>query len=477
MLKKFVTFGVACVVLAGSAIGAEAATGPSLFKDGTHKIINGPVVTGNSDDLFDDESENLLVARAGGQRYGNRQTVSPSVRQNVSAPLKLSDLKRPAVAPAARIVSHEGGGERISGKPAIRPARNMVRSKAVQKSSPDPLFSEPVKSNRNKNVVSEGVQKNVVKKQAVYGDSSVFDLDESPKGREPVSFKSPVKYDDSLLDSTNFNSRESISRALPVEKIPKDKADESYKEEISGFSSPFASDSGAIVSDYGAKKISAIPSVREESDYQLLDYTNGIINKIYTKVGYATVVILPPGEKLNRVTLGDRQRFSVQNVFDKSSGSWHIYLKPMQMDIETNIVISTNRHLFNATLATSDYFKPFAKWINVPGAVESVGVDDGALDLAVKDVNQLNFAYSRQGKADFSWSPLNVFDDKNGHTFMNFDASALSKNRPVVFTRGIDGEMKMVPYAVYRNTYVIDNIYDNLEIRSGSKSVRFIRKS
>ena len=60
---------------------------------------------------------------------------------------------------------------------------------------------------------------------------------------------------------------------------------------------------------------------------------------------------------------------------------------------------------------------------------------------------------------------------------MNFDAAALAKNRPLVFTRGIDGEMKMVPFSVYRNTYVIDNIYDNLEVRSGSKSVRFVKKS
>ena len=446
MFKKIVTLGVVCAAIAGTATETEAAAGSSLFHDGTHKVITGAAVRDiDNDVLFDDRSENLLVAKAG----------SPDVvnRKNMSKSLKLSDLKK--FTPAARIVSHEGGGERIAVKTNVS-VNQGNRIAAVQKT-----VLKPVIEKRKSEVA---ISKIDVDNKAVEGDSSVFNFDSPLPDKEPVSFKSAA-----------FNEKEPADDVILKDINKADTEAESYRHEI--FGSSFVSDSGAIISDHSSKRVPAIPSVREESDYQLLDYTNGIINKIYTKVGYATVVILPPGEKLNRVTLGDRQRFNVQNVFDKSSGSWHIYLKPMQMDIETNMVISTNRHLFNATLATSDFFKPFAKWINVPGTLESVGVDDGALDLAVKDVNQLNFAYSRQGKSDFSWAPLNVFDDKDGHTFINFDAAALVKTRPLVFTCGADGKMKMVPYAVYRNTYVIDNIYDNLEVRSGSKSVKFIRKS
>lgn len=224
-------------------------------------------------------------------------------------------------------------------------------------------------------------------------------------------------------------------------------------------------------------KITNEPTLREQSEYQLLDYVNGMMNTIYTKVGYTTVVILPAGEKLQRVTIGDRQRFNVSTVFDKSSGAWHIYLQPVQMDITTNMVIATDRHLFNATLGTSDFFKPFAKWINVPGAVESVAVQDGALDLAVKDIDQLNFKYRRSGNTDASWAPLNVFDDKNNHTFISFDGKALTKYRPVVLTRGITGEVKLVPYSRYKNTFIIDNVYDNLEVMVDNKSVVYTRKN
>ena len=450
MLKQIVTFGVACAVLTGAA--AEAAGAP-MFDNRTRQVAGSAVTSDYSaDTLYTESDENLLVARVDSgrpERKTVRKPVGETIKQTsgisavkpVGTRMSLDELRRhrPQGKPAARIVTEEA-----------RPAALLVR----QTEKPAPVVADAVP------MVPAAADMDVSA-----GDDSVFDIEpdsspvQEPVVQEPISFKGKLK------DA----SSSSLGRQKASEKA-------SYKEDISGFSS-FASD-GAFVKDSVAdNRISSIPAIREESDYQLLDYTNGVFNKIYTKVGYATVVILPPGEKLNRVTLGDRQRFSVQSVFDKSSGCWHIYLKPAQMDIETNMVISTNRHLFNATLATSDFFKPFAKWINVPGAMDSVSVEDGALDLAVKDVNQLNFKYVRQGKADFSWGPLNVFDDKNGHTFMNFDAAALAKNRPLVFTSGIDGEMKMVPFSVYRNTYVIDNIYDNLEVRSGSKSVRFVKKS
>lgn len=447
MFKQIVTFGVACAVLTGAA--AEAAGAP-MFDNRTRQVAGSAVTSDYSGDaLYVESDENLLVARVDSgrpERKTLRKPVGKTIKQTsgISAAkpagirMSLDELRRhrPQGKPAARIVTEEA-------RPAALPAR--------QAEMPVPVVAD--------------IASVAVNADASAGDDSVFDIEpdsfsvQEPAVQEPISFKGKLKdVSDSSLGSQKVSEKAS------------------YKEDISGFSS-FASD-GAFVKDSVAdNRISSIPAIREESDYQLLDYTNGVFNKIYTKVGYATVVILPPGEKLNRVTLGDRQRFSVQSVFDKSSGCWHIYLKPAQMDIETNMVISTNRHLFNATLATSSFFKPFAKWINVPGAMDSVSVEDGALDLAVKDVNQLNFKYARQGKADFSWGPLNVFDDKNGHTFMNFDAAALAKNRPLVFTRGIDGEMKMVPFSVYRNTYVIDNIYDNLEVRSGFKSVRFVKKS
>ncbi len=246
-----------------------------------------------------------------------------------------------------------------------------------------------------------------------------------------------------------------------------------YKEEVSSIMG-----NGYTYKDTeSVSKITNEPTLREQSEYQLLDYVNGMMNTIYTKVGYTTVVILPAGEKLERVTIGDRQRFNVSTVFDKSSGSWHIYLQPVQMNVTTNMVIATDRHLFNATLGTSEFFKPFVKWINVPGAVESVAVQDGALDLAVKDVDALNFKYKRSGDTDSSWTPLNIFDDKNGHTFISFDGKALVKYHPVVLTKDITGDVKLVPYSRYKNTFIIDNIYGNLEVRVNDKSVVYVRKN
>lgn len=501
MFRKLFVLGFAYTMLLSFPVGVYASVSePSIFNERNTKVIgyvpNQPKETGV---LFSDEDDNILVAgvrrnpnatrvvtRAASVSNQNRKVVA----SKPSVPLKQSALT------VSKSVSSVRLSEFNPSKMNVRPVGRISSPKTV---APAAALSKKTSVSVNQSPrTNSSFQKSVTNVKPVSLRSSFASQKNSVLNPAPDPLFSGVLENDPVVENSNipatdfaseperkpirvaYEKAEKASRIESFDEKPALNSEftaKSYKEHVKTVSSDniLVSDS-PILSDFDTPRNSLIPSVREESDYQLLDYTNGITNKIYTKVGYATVLILPPGEKLNRITLGDRQRFNVSSVFDKGSGSWHIYLKPLQMDIETNIVISTNRHLFNATLATSSFFKPFAKWINVPGAVETIGVDDGALDLAVKDVNQLNFAYSRSGKSDYSWAPLNVFDDKSSHTFMNFDHSALAKTRPVVFTRGASGEMKMVPYSVYKDTYIIDNIYDNLEVRSGEKAVRYTRK-
>ena len=88
-------------------------------------------------------------------------------------------------------------------------------------------------------------------------------------------------------------------------------------------------------------------------DCQYLDYESGGSNIIFVKPGFKTDILLPAGDKLQRITCGDRQRFDIKTYYDKSDLRWHVYVQPYQHDVTTNIIISTDRHTFQSNLETT----------------------------------------------------------------------------------------------------------------------------
>lgn len=429
-----------------------------------------------------------------------------NVKRNVELPedpitldfaeTKMTKAVRPEKVLVKKVKSKDQAKVKLNEKPAVK--RKVVKQEAeiIKEYGSPEVFNEEYLYGSGKKVEKDAVQNKdvlrvteerdkllkereelvaLIKEQQDFIDeqAEIYEKSNAKGKEEPLVVQYERAGSDTASKSAAFSVKTFKDAPMPDPLINEGVVSRDYKDEVSA----------VMGNGYSYKpvdnvsKISDEPTLREQSEYQLLDYVNGMMNTIYTKVGYTTVVILPAGEKLQKVTIGDRQRFNVSTVFDKSSGSWHIYLQPVQMNVTTNMVIATDRHLFNATLGTSDFFKPFAKWINVPGAVESVSVQDGALDLAVKDIDQLNFKYKRSGDTDVAWSPLNIFDDKNNHTFISFDGKALAKYHPVVLTRGIVGDVKLVPYSRYKNTFIIDNVYDNLEVRVDNKSVFYTRKN
>ncbi len=379
------------------------------------------------------------------------------------------------------------------------PVKSVVAKSKPQQTKPITFTAVPVRPVKTTPPPKETTSVDFNDSDDGFNYTSIYDVDEVTEDEETSYVSMPdfedddeplvVQYESASRPAPKAQSQEVVPQEVvpmvPLESAQKampEKTEFAFEDNSEGLlQGGFGGGVETAVDEYSLRSSDSRSgfapemTLREQSEYQFLDYVNGMMNTIYTKVGYTTVVIMPAGEKLERVTIGDRQRFNVSTVLDKSSGCWHIYLQPIQMDVETNIVIATNRHLFNATLATSEMFRPFVKWINVPGAVESVNIEDGSLDLGVKDVNSLNFGYKRSGKGNYPWAPLNVFDDKGAHTFISFDGKALDRYHPVILTRGANDEMKLVPYSRYKNTYIIDSVYDILEVRVGEKSAIYHR--
>ena len=206
---------------------------------------------------------------------------------------------------------------------------------------------------------------------------------------------------------------------------------------------------------------------------QYLDYKTGTSNTIFLKPKYKTDIILPAGEKLERISIGDEHRFNVKPFYDRSRDQWHIYVSPIQYDIATNIIISTDGYTFQAVLETSDLLKPFVRW-NVPDSIKVKG-DRYELQLGVDDVRALYFGYTKSGATDEFWSPRSVFDDTLNNTYVVFEKDVLRRINPIIFALSADDKKILVPYKKRGDTLIINKVFGSLEICVNSRFIKLNR--
>ena len=211
----------------------------------------------------------------------------------------------------------------------------------------------------------------------------------------------------------------------------------------------------------------------DQKDCQYLDYVNGIGNTIYLKPGFVTDIMLPEGERLERIKVGDKLRFDVETFFDRNGrGRWHIYIQPLVWDITTNIIIVTDRHIFQSALETSDMFIPFVKWELAKDDKEDLGKAANVV-LPVKSPQELEFDYSVTGKA--ARRIQRCFDDRHWNTFIVFKKDTLKNKKPIVFSSSSNGSLVLTDYETNGDTIVVHNVFNILEIHIGN-SVAVIRR-
>lgn len=208
-------------------------------------------------------------------------------------------------------------------------------------------------------------------------------------------------------------------------------------------------------------------------DCQYLDYESGASNIIFVKPGFKTDILLPAGDKLQRITCGDRQHFDLKTYYDKSDLRWHVYVQPYQHDVTTNIIISTDRHTFQAKLETTELLKPFVRW-DVPDDVYA-GYKDRNVVMDVENVKDLNFDYDHNGKLSAAWAPLNVFDDKHWNTYLSFEKNILQRINPVILGKSEDGTMVIVPYEKRGDIIVMNKVYKEFDVRVGDHITNYVR--
>ncbi len=215
---------------------------------------------------------------------------------------------------------------------------------------------------------------------------------------------------------------------------------------------------------------------------QVYPFTPGALYQLYAAVNQVTDIALEADEKLVSVSAGDTVRWVVG---DTSSGEGkdaqvHILVKPIGPDLETNLVITTDRRTYHLEMRSSQStYMASVSWTYPAAELISLrkeATDAEAARAAIADtgvnIDELHFRYHLEG--DAPWKPRQVFDDGE-KVYIQFPSGLAQGEAPPLFVVGPDGKTALVNYRVHGATYIVDRLFAAAELRLGTTPQRVVR--
>jgi len=201
-------------------------------------------------------------------------------------------------------------------------------------------------------------------------------------------------------------------------------------------------------------------------------YNSGQQPIIKTTPFQETVISLEPGERFTNISSGDPNRWSyavaVSGVGPRQQQN--ILVKPSLPEIGTNMVITTDRRLYNIRLISSmnggvsrnvSFWYP-DEMVNVVNNVTLKEINNDVIATTPDvNLNNLNFDYCVACNGIFShcpsWRPTRIFDD-GVHTYIQFPASMANRDMPALFV--LEGSQnQLVNYRSKPPYFVVDKIF------------------
>lgn len=211
-------------------------------------------------------------------------------------------------------------------------------------------------------------------------------------------------------------------------------------------------------------------------------FVRGALYQLYAAVNQVSDIALEPGEKLVSVSAGDTVRWVVG---DTTSGNGavaqvHILVKPIAPDLQTNLVINTDRRTYHLEMhSTDDTYMASVSWIYPHSDLIALKTRNTAAVQSAKltidrglQLDRLKFRYRIEGNAP--WKPVRAFDDGK-KVYLQFPSGLRQGDAPPLFIVGSNGEPALVNYRVRDNYYIVDRLFAAAELRFGTNPQQIVR--
>lgn len=214
-------------------------------------------------------------------------------------------------------------------------------------------------------------------------------------------------------------------------------------------------------------------------------YNNGFVTVAYDAYKspilacaplHLCVIQLEQNEKINNIELGDAQNWLVHTALLGTSqqGSYSISLKPKEYNLATNMLISTNKRIYNirlvskqgfATKVMSFYYPVETLTAQLKKSQHNFNKNKIIAQTTNLALNKLNFNYELSGNKT-SWQPIRVFDDGK-HTFIQMPASVAQSVLPVLYLAQND-KLQLTNYRYQQPYYIVDGLFNTAYLITGS---------
>lgn len=221
-------------------------------------------------------------------------------------------------------------------------------------------------------------------------------------------------------------------------------------------------------------------------------FVEGDIFAVYAQPLTVTDIVLQPGEQIaGEVHVGDSARWSLSigSTGQGNTARQHIYVKPSQPRLLTNLIIPTNQRTYMLELSsTRSFYMPSVRWryqagttgvetplmagSGEPGSAGAIGTAN-ALGFASPESLYFDYRFNRSSRKK-SWRPSQVFDDGQ-KTYIVFSDDIQFRETPVLFGRSDDGALALVNYRVNMPYYIVDGLMDEIVLKRGERSKDEIR--
>ncbi|SEQ93218.1 type IV secretion system protein VirB9 [Azotobacter beijerinckii] len=193
-------------------------------------------------------------------------------------------------------------------------------------------------------------------------------------------------------------------------------------------------------------------------------------------------VALQAGEQVNSINLGDTARWAVEPAITGFGATevQHLIIKPMDVGLETSLVVTTNRRTYHFKLRShrTQYMpqvaftypeEALAKWEAIKRH-ETVERQKATIPETGEYLGNLSFNYSISGST--SWKPVRVYND-GVKTIIEMPKTMTQTEAPTLLVVRKDGgwfkddETVMVNYRVQSNRFIVDTIFDKAILIAG----------
>jgi type IV secretion system protein VirB9 len=222
---------------------------------------------------------------------------------------------------------------------------------------------------------------------------------------------------------------------------------------------PFPGPNGTIKFVYGAQRPNIVCAVLQVCD-----------------------VALQPGEQVNSINLGDTVRWTIEPAITGvgSEEVQHIIIKPLDVGLETSLIVTTNRRAYHFGLRSHrTLYMPkvsftypeeaLAKWENIKTREEKDRQEKTMPDSG-EYLGDLDFEYEVSGRA--GWKPLRVYND-GVKTIIQMPPAMAQTEAPTLLVVRKEGglftqdDTVMVNYRVQGDRYIVDTIFDKAILIAG----------